>query len=412
MEMPINTATPETMHVDLNSCFATVEQQANPLLRGKPLVVAAYATDKSCVLAPSIEAKTFGIKTGMRVFEAKQLCPSVKVLAPDPAKYRHVYKQFCKLFSQYTPDMHPKSIDEAVLYLEGTPIRKHKSMEEIGYEIKKRMREEIGDWLRCNVGIATNGSLAKLAAGLHKPDGLDIIEHTNVRQVFSAIDVRDFCGIDRRNAARLASVGIYTPLQFLDAPLQTLRAAFQSINGYYWYLRLRGWEIDNVQFRRRTIGHSYHLVRFTADIDQLSQMLYKLCEKMGRRLRGHNYGTQGIHLALLYTDGTYWHHGQKTERRLYTTKELFDEAVYLLKNQPEPKPVRILAVNCFNLFDWQPEQLSLFSEISRSIHLTNALDTINDRFGEFTVTSAKMLGMEHLMPDRIAFGQTDMTFKK
>ncbi len=348
----------------------------------------------------------------MRVSDAKALCPYIKVLAPDPAKYRHVYKRFCKLFSQYTPEMHPKSIDEAVLYLKGTPVRKQKSMEEIGHEIKRRMREEIGDWLKCNVGIATNGSLAKLAAGLHKPDGLDIISKENIRDTLSKIEVEDFCGINRRNKARLATVGIYTPLQFLDASLQDLTQAFESINGYYWYLRLRGYEIDNVQFKRRTIGHSYHLVKFTASIPDLSQMLYKLTEKMGRRLRGHNYGTQGIHLSLLYADGTYWHHGQKTQRRLYATKELFEEGVALLKSQPDPKPVRILAVNCFNLFDWEPEQLTLFTDMQKSLDVTRALDEINDRFGEFTVSTATMLGLENIMPERIAFGQTDITFKK
>jgi DNA polymerase-4 len=115
MPLPINHNQPLVMHVDLNSCFATIEQQANPLLRGKPLVVAAYNSPKGTVVAPSIEAKRFGIKTGMTVRDAKLLYPKVIVRTPDPAKYRAVHLQFKKIFTDYSPAVTPKSIDEAVI---------------------------------------------------------------------------------------------------------------------------------------------------------------------------------------------------------------------------------------------------------------------------------------------------------
>ncbi len=404
MELQPNIAEPLVMHVDLNSCFATVEQQANPLLRGKPIVVAAYATNAGCVLAPSIEAKRFGIKTGMRVKEAKALCPYIKVLKPDPPKYRYIYSRFCKLFSEYTPNMHPKSIDEAVLYFAGTPVTKLKSIEQIGREIKYRMRQEIGDWLSCNVGIGTNGFLAKTAAGLHKPDGLDVITYKNLQNVFSQITLLDLCGINVRNQLRLNLVGIATPLQFLQASEQTLRVAFQSINGYYWYMRLRGYEIDNVAFQRRTIGHSYALPKGTANLHELSKLLYKLCEKVGRRLRRNNYTAYGIHVSLSYRDGSYWHHGHKSPHQMYSGKDLFLAARAILAMQPEPKLVRILAVNCFALVATEPEQLTLFQDRLREQHITQALDTINNMFGEFTITPATLMGMQDTIIDRIAFG--------
>jgi len=96
MDLPINKARPLVMHIDLNSCFATIEQQANPLLRGKPIAVAAYATERACILAPSIEAKQYGIKTGMRVFEGKRLYSDLIILTPDPPKYRYVHIKFKK----------------------------------------------------------------------------------------------------------------------------------------------------------------------------------------------------------------------------------------------------------------------------------------------------------------------------
>jgi DNA polymerase IV len=117
MPLALNHNPPRIMHVDLNSCFATIEQQANPLLRGKPIVVAAYDTPNGCVVAPSIEAKRYGIKTGMTVRDARLLYPRVIVRTPDPSKYRFVHLQFRKIFQDYSPDVTPKSIDEAVIDL-------------------------------------------------------------------------------------------------------------------------------------------------------------------------------------------------------------------------------------------------------------------------------------------------------
>ena len=115
MYLPLNHNKPTIMHIDLNSAFATVEQQANPLLRGKPIAVAAYTTPNGCVVSPSMEAKKFGVKVGMTVREARLCCPQINVLAPDPHKYRAVHQRFSKIFRDYSPDVVPKFIDGAVI---------------------------------------------------------------------------------------------------------------------------------------------------------------------------------------------------------------------------------------------------------------------------------------------------------
>ena len=113
MGVLLNKADPMIVHVDLNSCFATVEQQAHPSLRGKPVVIAAYVTDRGCILSPSIEAKKLGIKTGMKVYEAKKIYPNVIVRDTDPIIVRDVHSKFMKIFGDYSPHVIPKSIDEA-----------------------------------------------------------------------------------------------------------------------------------------------------------------------------------------------------------------------------------------------------------------------------------------------------------
>jgi DNA polymerase IV len=182
MPLALNHNPPTIMHVDLNSCFATIEQQANPLLRGKPIVVAAYNSPNGCVVAPSIEAKRYGIKTGMTVRDARLLYPPVVVRTPDPPKYRAVHLMFRKIFRDYSPDATPKSIDEAVIDLTDTLTLFKGGIVDIGKQIKKRFREEIGEWMVCSIGVGTNRFLAKLAASLHKPS-----PRHNFRDVFGLL---------------------------------------------------------------------------------------------------------------------------------------------------------------------------------------------------------------------------------
>lgn len=394
------------MHIDLNSCFATVEQQANPLLRGKPIVVAAYNSPNGCVVSPSMEAKRYGIKTGMTVRDAKLLYPPVIVKTPDPPKYRSVHQQFAHIFRDYSPSVTPKSIDEALIDFSDTFALYNRSLSEIAREIKKRMRQEIGEWISCSIGIGTNRFLAKQAAGLIKPDGLVVITHENVKAMYAKQTLLDLCGINTRYQARLNAYGIFTPLEFLRAPLQTLKKqVFQSINGYYWYLRLRGWEIDAVDFKRKSFGQSYALRHHTSDPKALAPLLMKLTEKMGRRLRKAGYRATGIHVACVYTDWTYWHEGKSFQREMYTTAELFKKVLLVFNRQPQRKTVAKLAVSCYSLSPTTNTQEELFNpELLRQRSVSDAADRINDTYGEYVITPALMMGLEDQIIDRIAFG--------
>lgn len=406
MDLPINHNQPLIMHIDLNSCFATVEQQANPLLRGKPIAVAAYTSPGGCVLAPSVEAKRFGIKTGMRVRDAKLLCSNLLVLPPDPPKYRAVHLQLRQILNSYTSDVMPKSIDEAVIDFSRSLAVNRRPLLDIAIEIKQRLRREIGEWMSCNVGIATNRFLAKTAAGLNKPDGLEVIDWQNLTATYDRLELVDLPGINVRYEARLNTAGIFTPLQMLNSPLQLLKkTVFGGINGYYWYLRLRGWEIDAINFGRKSYGQSYALKQPTAEPLALSRLLLKLCEKMGRRLRSAEKTAGGIYLSCLYRDRTHWSRGSKTPNRLSDTKSLFIRAQRLLNSQPETKTITHLAVSCFNLLPARPEQLELFDTVATKLKKASvALDKINDKYGEFTITPALMMGMKDTIIDRVAFG--------
>ena len=392
------------MHIDLNSCFATIEQQANFLLRGKPIVIAAYTTPSGCILAPSIEAKEYGIKTGMRVKEGKLLYPNLIVLPSDPEKYRNVHVSLRKILRDYTNDYIPKSIDEFVLNFEGYPILEGNSMQQIGKQIKQRIKDEIGEWLTVSVGIAPNRFLAKLASNLRKPDGLDEINKNNFLEVYSKIALTDLSGIKIRNAARLAGTGIYSVVDFYRADVRTLKTAFSSINGYYWYLRLRGWEIDDFELGRKSYGNSYALPKPLVSPEELSPILSKLVEKMGRRLRHADYKARGIHVSIIYRDWSHWHKGISFPKVLFDSRDIYKKAFKIMCSAPYKKPVRELAVSCFNLLKSDFSQLELFEDVLKKESLVKAVDRVNKYWGDFVITPARMISAKEAVPDRIAFG--------
>ena len=393
------------MHIDLNSCFATIEQQANMHLRGKPLVIAAYTSPGGCVIAPSIEAKKLGIKVGMTVRDARLIYPQVIVRDPDPILVRDVHIKFKNICRDYSPTVIPKSIDEVVMDFRNTPALRV-GLSKIAKEIKLRFRREIGEWISCSIGISTNRFLAKLGASLHKPDGLDIITHHNLLSVYRSIKLTDLNGINTRFEARLNANGILTPLDFLEANEFFLRKqVFKSIVGHYWYLRLRGFEIDDVEFKRKSYGQDYSLGKKTDDKEQLSSIMMKLCEKMGRRLRRSGHAATGVHVGLLYHDWSFWHMGRKSHTPMYSTIDLYTKALWVFNHQPETKVVAKISVSCYDLVSSKIAQTQLFdTDIDKKIKVTDAMDQINDYYGEFVITPAIMMNTQNLAIDRVAFG--------
>lgn len=397
------------MHIDLNSCFAMIEQQANPLIRHKPVVVAAYDTPGGMILASSYEAKAKGIKLGLSVKEGRQIDPGLIVMMPDPDKYFDAHSRLNKLLLKYTPEVVSKSVDEYVVDFRGSPaVRAGLSLKEIGYSIKADVKASLGSYVTANLGFGANRFLAKLAAGMNKPDGLIIITADNLHDVYGQLELMDLPGINVRYQARLNLAGIYTPLQFLDAPPEYLKqVVFKGIVGYYWYLRLRGHEIDDLDFGRKSFGHQYALSQKTSDLFELKKLIMKLSEKTGRRLRQFNYSAKGIHLSLGFEDHSYYSKSLKCAE-LYSTYDIYLAATKLLEQAPIDSKVRHLAMSVYDLASNIDKQLNLFSGTrydQKSI--AKASDIINNRYGEFTLIPALMANMQNIILKRVAFGRVN-----
>ena len=268
--------------LDINSCFATIEQQANPLLRDRPVVVAAYTTPSGCILAASVTAKKLGIKTGMRIMDAKRIYPEVVTLLPDPPKYRFVHKKILRILKRYSDEVRPKSIDEFVFKISNglDPVA-------ISKEIKEKIKKEVGEYITVSIGISTNRYLAKVASNLQKPDGLSEINSSNFLEIFSRLKLTDLTGIKKGNSIRLKRYGIKTVVEFYNSPIWKLKLVFGGIGGFYWHQRLHGYEVDNFKSKRGMIGNSYAPPPNMAN--NFFPIVSKLCEKTGFRLRSFSF---------------------------------------------------------------------------------------------------------------------------
>ena len=407
LNLLINPAEPRIMHVDLNSCFAMVEQQARPLLRGRPVGITNRNTEYTCVVAASYEAKRLGVKVGMNFHDARLLAPEILLVESDPPKYHHVYKILVEIMRSYSPHVTMKSIDEGIIDFNGTEPVNRRPLAEIGREIKRRLHEQAGDWMTCNIGIAPNRFLAKTAAGLNKPDGLDIIDHTNLRQTLSKLGLTDLTGIAERNQARLNAVGVYTPLQFLDAPADLLkRHVFKSICGQDWYQRLRGWEVDDIEHDTKTIGRQFVMDEMRPNDETVRARLAYLCETTAVKLRYKRLAARGIFVYARYASGDYWYERRMFKSDFFTNAELLRRATLLFNRRPADGWVRELGVSCYGLSPSVQNQVSLLEEINRETWLTEAVDTVNAQFGEFTITFATSLPAKGIVKQKIPFGST------
>lgn len=405
----INKEKPMIMHIDLNSAFATTEQQAHPSLRGKPMGVTNRLSKECCVIAASYEAKALGIKVGTRLSEARAICSDFIMLETDAPKYHVVYKKLVAIMKDYSPKIKMKSIDEGIIDFHGMePVLNGRSLVDIGYEIKQRVRDEIGDWMRINIGIGTNMFLAKQAAGWHKPDGLDVLDHHNLKSYYDEMRLTDLSGIAERNEARLNACDIFSPLQFLSASEYTLKKrVFKSINGTYWHRRLRGWEVDEYDTKLGMVGRQWVVKDPTYKSDYLLPCLAFLCETAGVKLRFRNVEARGICVWATLQNGEFFRLKRIYKSTFFTNQEVYRRAMELFNQRPNGAVVTTIGVYCYGLEPSHKSQLSMFEDVTKIGDLTKAMDEINEFYGKMTLHMATTLEGKKIIKQKIPFGGTE-----
>jgi len=396
------------LYLDMNSFFASVEQQNNPVLRNLPLGVVSHIGPAGTVLAASQEAKVYGVRTGMRLKEAWQLCPQLTTVVTGVSSYKAVHKHFMNILRDICgPEVHARSIDEAVIPLSANWQTSEKA-HELAYEIKGRFQIELGAYIRCSIGIAPNSFLGKLATDLQKPNGLVEITIENTPEILSRLTLPGLPGIATRMTARLAAWGITTPLELYNTPVETLTRTF-GIWGQYWWWRLHGYESDTPSGRLKSMSHQHALSHWTEKTTTLEPVLDRMSDRLIHRLRRNLFQCKqvGIFLSIKGQRGLAVEQNLETSNQTYTT--LWDTIHNLFRSLPTPAPgpIRKIGVYFTHLTPSQNGyQLDLFRESDREESLSQALEKVRARHGFQSIQRGTVVQLDPTLgAEKLGFGR-------
>jgi len=373
----------------MDAFFASVEQQANPKLRGKPIAVIGSG-NRTVVTTRSYEARKFGVKTGMNVYEAKKLCPELILVVGDNEKYTYTCQELTKIYNRFTPDMEVYSIDEAFLdvttthHLFGGPVA-------IGSSIKKEVKDQFG--INCTVGIAPNILMAKLASDIAKPDGLKWIKPEDTETILRDLPVKELWGIGSATTERLEQLGIKTCGELGKAPVSLLRNKFGIIGETLKHMGQGRCDRPLIVKEEdpKSIGHSMTLPKDISDMEAIKAELLKLSSMVGRRARQHGFVGKKLTLTIRYADFKTFTKQATLESHSNSTQEIYHNALAILDSIKLADKVRLIGVSLSSLMRDNEDQLALFNDDAKAKSRLKAVDSLNDKFGDFTVTWASYL---------------------
>lgn len=382
------------VHVDMDAFFAAIEQRDDPSLKGKPVIIGGDPHQRGVVSTCSYEARRYGIRSAMPLGEAYRRCPHAIFMHGDHRKYSMVSQQIQAIFTRYTPLVEPISIDEAFLDVSGCE-RLFGPAESIGRQIKERIRNELG--LVASVGVSYNKFLAKLASDYGKPDGFLVVTEEEAKSFLAPLPITRLWGVGSKTASYLETLGLRTIGQLAAYPLAELRVHLGVVANQ---LSLLAQGIDHRRVEAlqeaKSIGHEHTFGEDTYDQRLVITVLLDLAAKVARRLRQAGMAGRTITLKLRYGDFS-------TITRSFTCPDPidYDQELFrvgrrlLLSNLHTEKPVRLIGISVSHLVlaEEAPYQLSLLHEPEadhRRGRLMQAMDAIRDRFGEGSISWARI----------------------
>ncbi len=378
------------LHVDMDSYFASVEQQVLPSLRGRPIGVTGRPIERSIVVAASREAKRSKVWTGMPVWEALRACPELVLVPGNPERYLSVTKRFVEILKQYTALVEIYSIDEAFLDVT-QEAPKHGGPVRLAETIRRRFREELGDGITATVGIAAGKTFAKLIGARSKPDGIGVLDREELPELLATTSASEVWGIGVRIAARLNRLGIRTLKELGKAPEDLLKREF-GVYGLHLHQLGQGRDATPlVPYTEisppKSVGHSKSLPPELRAISTAQIVLRDLCDQVARRMRRLGYQGRTVHCGFrVGSIGP--HQGKQTTLDLPTDdgETIYKACLVVLDKIPvKPEQVSNIGVSVGNLVETGLTPQSLLEEDRRRDRLNRAVDRIRDRFGDRSI---------------------------
>ena len=405
------------LFLDLNSYFASVEQQLNPKLRGKPVAVVPMLAETTCAIAASYEAKAFGVKTGTLVRDARRMCPGIQFIEAGHRNYIEFHHKILTAVESCIPIHAVMSIDEMICELTGSQ-RELENAKRIAYQIKEKLRRDVGEVMTASIGLSTNRFLAKVASDFQKPDGLTVILKSELPQKLYSLPLRDFPGIGSQMEKRLRTAGIFQTQVMCESSKEAMRQIWGGVNGEHFYEWLRGNDTEAPETRTRSISHSHVLPPDLRNAEGAWTVAQKLTHKVAYRLRKENLWCRNVLVSVRLTNGEGLEGKEKFSEcqddftLMRAVKKIWDEiqqeiaksmkSASRYANEEKITPFKV-SVALHELALGQDHCMSLFEDV-RGLKVSESLDEINTKFGKGAVFFG---GGGHpdreIAPSRIAF---------
>lgn len=401
------------LYIDLNSFFASCEQQENPKLRGKPIAVVPLLSDTTSVIAASYEAKRFGIKTGTKVRDARQMCPGIQFISGNHKTYIQYHHRIIEAVESCVPVHSICSIDEIACELKGSQ-RIEANARLLAAHIKKTISEKVGVALTSSIGIGPNILLSKVAADMKKPDGLTVIDSVDLPAKLYPLGLEDIPGIGPRMAQRLRLKGITTMEALLGKTEQQMHALWGGILGERMHRLLRGEHIAIARSETKSISHQHVLPPKDRNFEGSKMIAMRLAHKAAVRLRKAQFVTRGMRIDIKCLENDYRGGGSGSDAPRFSEDFKFHGSQdtgfflgliedYYLKLPRDIRPIKI-NITYFDFIHEGQHQLSFFEDEKKS-KIYQIVDKINEKYGRHTVYPGTLHEQVMSAPTRIAFSR-------
>jgi DNA polymerase-4 len=398
------------LFLDLNSYFASVEQQLNPRLRNRPVAVVPMLAESTCAIAASYEAKKFGIKTGTIVRDARRMCPGIIFVPANHNHYIDYHHRVMTVVESCLPIQQIMSIDEVACELTGSQ-REESNAVRIAHEIKFKLQHQVGECITASIGIAPGRLLAKVASDMMKPNGLTLLHSNDLPHRLYSLQLRDFPGIGYSMERRLHRAGIFSAEQLLNESKASLRQIWGGVNGEHFYHWLRGEDTDTSRTEHQSISHSHVLPPELRTYEGVTTVSQKLLHKAAYRLRKIKHFCRHLGVHVRFQDQTRFsfesrlNEYQDNFSLLHALEELWaplrekqHTSPHFFKNNP---PIKV-SIWLSDLIPEEQHHLSFF-ENPKAMQVSQSLDLINAKFGKQSLFFGGVKEALDSAPNRIAF---------
>lgn len=384
--------------VDMNAFFAAIEQRDHPQLRDKPIAV-TNGLAGTCIITSSYEARAYGVKTGMRLKEARALCPHLIQVPADPQRYAKTSQAIMTALVDITPDIEVFSVDEA--FLDVTHCQSlFGSPEIIGKMAQQKVFEACG--LLCSIGISGDKTTAKYAAKLKKPNGLTVIPPWEAKEKLKNVSVTKLCGIGPGIASFLAKYGVHTCGDMEKVPIGILAKRFGNPGLRIWYM-CQGADPDPVHIKTsppKSMGHGKVMPPNTRDVRLIKTYLQHMCEKLAARLRRHNLSAQHFSISWKHQHNGWIGENIKTSTATQDGRYIYKTGLMIFSKIWDGGPLCQIQVTALDPHPDKQRDLFEQPDLKRE-KLNHVVDQINQRYGDFCLAPAPLLSRSK-MPNVIA----------